>query len=122
MGRQQARPGRGRGRFQGHGRHQNQANKGKNDSQKKDMSQLLFTVGTAKQASDFVKIKKNCINTFKIKLKQGIYIARALEDGKDYDFQAEKPSKLALVPETGTPDEVLSAQGTNESSRIDSKS
>ena len=120
MGRQPARTGRGRGRFHGRGRSQNHPNKTK-DTTKKDASQLQFVVGTAKQASDFIKIKKYCINSFKMKFKQGIYIATALEEGKEYDFTTEVPPPLILIQETGTDKETLEAQGKNESSRIDYK-
>ena len=82
--------GRGRGRFQGRGRSQN---KNKNETKVKnstEASTLLFKVGTARQASEFIKIKKHCINFFKKNYAQGHYISIALEDGKDYDFSKEK--------------------------------
>ena len=78
--------------------------------QKREINQQQFMVGTAKQASDFIKIKKYCINTFKVKYKQGIYIATALENGQDYDFSDEEPKPLVLVAETGDDDERLIAQ------------
>ena len=102
MGRQPGRFGRGRGRsgrFQGRGK--GNQTKGRNESTKRDINHQQFMIGTAKQASEFIKIKKHCINTFKVKYKQGIYIATALEDGQDYDFKMEEPKPLTLVAETG---------------------
>ena len=96
-------------------------NRSRNDNNKKDGQNQVFLVGTAKQASDFVKVKKACINTFKMKYKQGIYIATALEEGKEYDFTEERPKQLILVAETGTQEEILEAQGKNESSKIEYK-
>ena len=111
MARLSGRSGRGRGRFgrlQGRGR--GSSSKGRNDGTKIDISQQQFTVATAKQASDFIKIKKHCINTFKVKYKQGIHIASALENGQEYDFSDEQPKPLVLVAETGDDDERLIAQ------------
>ena len=122
MARLSGRSGRGRGRFgRFQGRGKGSSSKGKNDGTKKDISQQQFMVGTAKQASDFIKIKKHCINTFKVKYKQGIYIASALENGQEYDFSDEQPKPLILVAETGDDDEKLIAQGKNESSKIEFK-
>ena len=67
----------------------------------RDTSQQKFMVGTAKQASEFIIIKKYCINTFKVKYKQGIYIATAIENGQEYDFSNDRPSPLVLMAETG---------------------
>ena len=122
MGRQPGRFGRGRGRsgrFQGRGK--GNQTKGRNESTKRDINHQQFMIGTAKQASEFIKIKKHCINTFKVKYKQGIYIATALEDGQDYDFKMEEPKPLTLVAETGETAEKLLAQGKNESSKIEYK-
>ena len=94
--------GRGRGRSQAKGRGQ-RANpiKTKQDNNKNDMNNAKFMVGTARQASDFAKIKKYCINQYKMKYKQGIYIASALEDGREYDFLPEKPAPLVIDKELG---------------------
>ena len=119
MTRPLGRSGRGRGRENRREKNYFNDNKSKNDGKNDEISHLLFNVGTAKQASNFVAIKKYCINTFKMKYKQGIYLATALEDGKDFDFQMDQPAPLLLVPEKGTEEEVLIAQGRNESSRMD---
>ena len=122
MGRYPTRYGRGRGRFgryQGRGR--SGQNKARNDAQVRDINQQKFMVGTARQASEFIKIKKHCINTFKVKYKQGIYIATAIENGQEYDFSNDKPTPLVLVAETGDDTSVLRAKGKNESSKIEYK-
>ena len=63
-----ARPmnGRGRGRGHGKGRYQSNERENKEDQKSDEKSQQLFNVGTAKNASNFVAMKKECINTFKI--------------------------------------------------------
>ena len=57
MARQPTRSGRGRGRF---GRFQGRGRSGqsrtRNDGQIRDISQQKFMVGTARQASEFIKI------------------------------------------------------------------
>ena len=122
MGRQAGRFTRGRGRFgksPGRGRHGQ--GRGKRETTIKDVSQQKFMVGTAKQASEFIKIKKYCINTFKVKYRQGIYIATALENGEEFDFTSEQPEPLVLVAETGDAMDILKAKGKNESSKIEYK-
>ena len=115
------REGRGRGRFQGRG----QGNRGHYNNtrsdEKRDISQAYFMVGTAKTASDFVRIKKYCINQFRMNYKQGIYIATAIEDGKDFDFTTEEPAPLQYIPEEGTKEEILEKQGINKSKEINYK-
>ena len=113
--------GRGRGRGQGRARFNNYYNSINHDNKNEEKSQLLFTLGTAKQASNFVTTKKHCINTFKMEYKQGLYISTALEMGMDYNFEKEEPPPLLLVAEKGTEEEILVAQGKNESSRMDYK-
>ena len=118
MGRQ----GRGmsRGRSHGRGRGSKTAfNKSKKDETNRDVTIAKFAVGTAKQASEYTKIKKYCINQFRMKYKQGFYIASALEDGYDYDFKSEKPDALVLTKVEGTDDEKLVIQGINKSKEID---
>ena len=112
--------GRGRGRFQGRGRtnRPNQA-KGKEPNKQQDLNTAKFVVGTAKQASEYTKIKKYCINQIKMKYKQGIYIGTALENGQEYDFSGEKPSTLVIIKEEGNDDEILQERGINESNKID---
>ena len=122
MGRQPTRYGRGKGRFgryQGRGR--SGQNKARNEAQVRDINQQKFMVGTARQASEFIKIKKHYINTFKVKYKQGIYIATAIENGQEYDFSNDKPTPLVLLAETGDDTSVLRAKGKNESSKIEYK-
>ena len=123
MGRQQGRSYGGRGRSGRSGaRGRGGSNKNKRESGRKDAGNQQFLVGTAKQASDFIKIKKQCINSFKIKYKQGIYLATAMENGTDYDFSSEKPDPLVLISEAGPePEKILAAQGTNESNKIEYK-
>ena len=112
--------GRGRGRFQGRGRtnRPNQA-KGKEPNKQQDPNTAKFVVGTAKQASEYTKIKKYCINQIKMKYKQGIYIGTALENGQEYDFSGEKPSTLVIIKEEGNDDEILQKRGINESNKIE---
>ena len=69
MGRQ----GRGmtRGRSQGRGRgSKSNFGKSKKDEKDRDITTAKFAVGTAKQASEFTKIKKHCINQFRMKNQQ----------------------------------------------------
>ena len=114
MARQSGKGPGGRGRSNRFQKGRGSTNRSRNDNNKKDGQNQVFLVGTAKQASDFVKVKKACINTFKMKYKQGIYIAKALEEGQEYDFTEERPKQLILVAETGTQEEILEAQGKNE--------
>ena len=113
--------GRGRGRGHGKGRYQSNERENKEDQKSDEKSQQLFNVGTAKNASNFVAMKKECINTFKMEFKQGIYISTALENGMDYDFKQEQPPPFLLVAEEGTKEEVLMAQSKNEASRMEYK-
>ena len=122
MARQPTRSGRGRGRYSRYqGRGRSGQGKTRNDGQIRDISQQKFMVGTARQASEFIKIKKYSINTFKVKYRQGIYIATAIENGQEYDFTNDKPAPLVLVAETGDDTSVLRAKGKNESSKIEYK-
>ena len=118
MGRQNStRAGRWRGRSsRGHG------TKGNKSTSKKpevtNVSKLLFQVGTAKQASHFVKIKKYCINSMMKEFNQGYCIAIALEQGKDYDFTAEEPTMETLEVETGTQEAKLLTRTQNEMKKV----
>ena len=115
------RDGRGktRGRNPARGRTNRTNAKPKEASKQSDPNTAKFVVGTAKQASDFTKIKKYCINQFKLKYKQGIYIATALENGQDYNFLPEKPAPLTMVKVEGTEQEQLDKMGINESNKIE---
>ena len=119
MGREGRGKGRGRNPARGRGNNKTLQQQTKQNSKSNDPSTAKFVVGTAKQASDFTKIKKYCINQFKLKYKQGIYIATALENGTDYDFQSEKPKPLVIIKENGTEDEKLIIMGMNESNKIE---
>ena len=112
--------GRGRPRPAGRGRTTRIAQvKPKEHTKQYDQTTAKFVVGTARQASDYNKIKKYCINQFKMKYKQGIYIGTALENGQEYDFMPEKPPPLVIIKEDGTEDDVLLKRGLNESSKIE---
>ena len=52
----QGRGGRGRGRYSGRGRSASKSTN--NNNNKNDVSKMQFQVGTARQASEFVNIKK----------------------------------------------------------------
>ena len=115
------RDGRGktRGRNPARGRTNRTNAKPKEANKQSDPNTAKFVVGTAKQASDFTKIKKFCINQFKLKYKQGIYIATALENGQDYNFLPEKPAPLTIIKVEGDEQEQLDRMGINESNRIE---
>ena len=119
MGRTQGR-GRGRGRHQ-QGRGKSSNKKEEKNKPKKEVSQMQFQVGAAKQASEYTNIKKYCINFFRKNYTQGHYIASAIEDGVDFDFTPEEPLPLTLEDESGTPEEISLAKGINESRKIQYK-
>ena len=108
--------GRGRGRYSGRGR---QSNKTKSQATTEDVTKLKFQVGTAKQASQFTKIKKHCINNFAKGLTQGHFIAAAMEDLRDYDFSGEDPGELELKEETGDAAKILKVKSANKKREID---
>ena len=110
--------GRGRGRGRSTPGRRGQQSK-KQDATKQDISKMLFQIGTAKQASDFTKIKKHCVIHFGKTYKQGTYLVQALEDKQDYDFKAEKPQVFALEPEKGTPEEKAATRSQNEAKKMD---
>ena len=118
-----ARPmnGRGRGRAAGRTRNNGNQDNTREEAKTHEKNQQLFNVGTAKQASNFVTIKKSCINIFRMEYKQGLYLATALEDGKEYNFELEEPPPLLLVAEKGTEEEILIAQGKNRSNEMNYK-
>ena len=112
--------GRGRGRSQARGRGQrSNPNKSKQETIKTDAATAKFVVGTAKQASDYTKIKKHIINQVKMKYKYGIYIGTALEDGQEFDFSPDKPKPLVIIQVDGTDQEKLDKMGINESNKIE---
>ena len=109
-----------RGRFQGRGRGQRaNPNKNKQDTSQTDAATAKFTVGTARQASDCIKIKKYIINQVKMKYKYGIYIGTALEEGQEYDFSPEKPKPLIIIQVDGNDQEKLEKMGINKSNEIE---
>ena len=109
--------GHGRGCFGGQGKTNNNKNK---ENNKKDYSKLQFQVGTAKQASDFVNIKKHCINYIEKSFVKGHYMAAALEQKADYDFTSEKPAPLVLLPEDDADKALqLNNKSKNESAKIE---
>jgi hypothetical protein len=113
----QGRGRQGRGRYQGRGK---PTRKPKDEKVNKNTAQLMFQVGTAKQASEYTRIKKYCINFMSKTYEQGHYIATAIEDGKDYDFSDDKPEDLKLVDEEiGSAGDRLLAKSRNESAKID---
>ena len=119
MGRNQGR-GRGRGgRYQGRGKSNNK--KEDKQKQKKEVSQMLFQVGTAKQASEYTNIKKYCVNYFRKNYTQGHYIAQAIEEGEDFDFDPEKPTTLVIQPEVGSDDDIAIIRSLNEAEKINYK-
>ena len=113
--------GRGRGRPQARGRgNRPSISKPKQDNhQKSDAATAKFVVGTAKQASDYLKIKNYCINQVKMKYKHGIYIGTALEEGKDFDFSKDKPKPMVMLLIDGTDKEKQEKMGLNESNKIE---
>ena len=113
--------GRGRGRFGSRGRGSRGFSKPKQENKSTDMATAKFVVGTAKQASEFTKLKKYLINQVKMKYKQGIYIATAMEEGVEYDFKDEKPSPLVLLLEDPDEEDYMEKMGINESRKIDYK-
>ena len=95
MGRNQYRGSNGKGRY-----NKSKQNSGGTSTDKEKKLELVFNIGTAKQASDFAKVKKACLNNIKGNYEQGFYIATALENGEDYDFWEEEPKPLKLEAET----------------------
>ena len=110
--------GRGRGRFQARGRGNRDQNS-KNEHYKSSQESAKFSVGTAKQASEFTKIKKYIINQIKMNYKHGIYIGTALEEGKDFDFTPDKPKPLVIIEVSGTAEAKLEKMGINKSNEIE---
>ena len=110
--------GRGRGRHNGRGRSNRDQNI-KNDNYKNTQETAKFSVGNARQASEYTKIKKYIINQIKMKYKHGIYIATALEDGKEFDFSSDKPKPLIIIEVDGTAKEKLEKMGINKSNEIE---
>ena len=110
--------GRGRGRYHGRGKQQNNKPKTQ-ESKDKDLSHLKFQVGTAKTASEFARIKKDCFSHITKAYTQGQYMQMALEDGKDFDFDNYKPPTLVLSPEEGTPSEIARIRSNNKSNEIE---
>ena len=112
--------GRGRGRFNTRGRGNRDYNNNRSDNNNKHNQETTkFSVGTARQASEYTKIKNNIINQIKMKYKHGIYIGTALEEGKEYDFIPEKPSPLVIIEVDGTTTERLEKMGINKSREIE---
>ena len=112
--------GRGRGRSQAKGRGQRpNTTKNKQEISKTDVATAKFNVGTAKQASEFTKMKKYIINQVKMKYKYGIYIGTALEDGQEFDFSPSKPKPLVIIQVEGNEQEKLDKMGINESAKIE---
>ncbi len=59
---------------------------------KKQLSDYQFYIGTASQASDFVKTKEFLVNYIKQTFDHGEDIGQALEHGKAFDFMKVKPN------------------------------
>ena len=59
----------------------------------------MFYTGTAKQASDYITSANFVINHIRKTYKEGDDIARAMEQGTDFDFDAAAPT-LKVSTET----------------------
>ena len=118
------------GRNQGHGKggkgRYNKSNQNSNgtSTDKPKKLDLVFHIGTSKQASDFSKVRKACLNNIQGNYNQGFHIATALEQGEDYDFWDETPKPLKLLAEEDAEgnalkgEALLQVQSANEAERI----
>ena len=91
--------GRGRGSYRRSYDNGNKRPEVSKATQKKSLSDYVYYVGSAKQASDFVTVTEYLINHLKSELHGGDDIAKALTARKDYRFDSEKPK---LQPATAT--------------------
>ena len=90
--------GRGRGRRsklvprKGKGNH-------KEDFKKKTLSDHIYQVGSAKNASDCVASTNFILNHIELTFAEGLDIASAMKTGKEFDFDADRP-KLKISTNT----------------------
>ena len=58
---------------------------------KKTLGDHIYYVGSAKNASDCITNTNFILNHIELTFSEGLDIAQALKDGKEYDFNAIKP-------------------------------
>ncbi len=89
--------GRGHGNYKGRSQHRSQPSStqkstSQKSTEKKTLSDHIYYVGSAKQASDFVTVTNFIISHIKINLGQyGPDVADAMEALEDIDFEKDKP-------------------------------
>ena len=91
---------KGKGRFHGKGR--GYSGRGNDRSQnvkkeldptvnKKTLSDYVYHVGMAKNASEFIEVTEYLMTHIRAEFKQGHYVAKALTKREQFDFSAEEP-------------------------------